>query len=80
MHTAHQPRRHDRRREPVRLFRAPPVPTEQEVYDEALDRQASGMNSVALLMILGFVGTLALIQLYAWLTGADGVGVMFGWQ
>lgn len=80
MHVAHQPRRHDRRREPVRLFRAVPPPTEQEVYNEALDRQAHGMNSVALLTIIGFVGTLTLIQLYAWLTGAAGIGVMLGWQ
>lgn len=80
MHTAHRPRRHDRRREPVRLFRAVPTPTEQEVYDEALARQAHGMNSVALLIIIGFIGTLALIQLYAWLTGAAGIEVMLGWQ
>lgn len=68
-------RRHDRRRVPVRLFRAPPPPL---TYDEASATAARGMNRVAILILAGFFGTLLLIQLLAWATGAPGVAVMFG--
>ena len=75
MHVAQPLRRHDRRRAPAR----PPRPIAiRTAHDDALDRQSAGMNAVALQILTGFLGTLLLIQLYAWATGAPGVAVMLG--
>ena len=75
MHVVHPPHRHNRRRPPVRLFREPDA---RSPYDIAADRQARSMNRVALQIVAGLPGSLLLIQCYAWLTGAPGIGVMSG--